>query len=278
MRQSYLRNLKVKFLIKEAMNRVRLLWTSSKGDYLVIQKQLGFTPHNVDYYNLALSHKSVMVRAKKDSQSNERLEYLGDAVIEAIVSDILYKQYKNADEGLLTNMRVKLVQRETLNKVAQQMGLEKIIKTTPMNKTHNFNVYGNAFEALVGAIYLVRCFDFTYYYLKDVVLKKFMDMSKVINDDHDYKSKLIEWCQKNRVHIAYSVVNESKDKDHNIMFKSEVRLNNVHGGFGTGYSKKESQQMASQAALRRLKKDRSFFRKEKKNDSNVQSQDSSCAE
>lgn len=268
MRLSFLRSLKVKFLIKEAMNRIRLLWTSSKDDYLVIQKQLGFTPHNVDYYNLALSHKSVLVRARKDSQSNERLEYLGDAVIETIVSDILYKQYKNANEGLLTNMRVKLVQRETLNKVAKEMGLERIIKTSTMNKTHNFNVYGNAFEALVGAIYLDRGFDFTYYYLKDIVLKKFMDMSKVINDDHDYKSKLIEWCQKNRVQIAYSVVSETKDENHNVIFKSEVRLNNVVGGYGTGYSKKESQQLASQSALRQLKKDRNFFRKEKRNDSN----------
>ena len=259
------------------MNRVRLLWTSSREDYKVIREQLGFTPHNVDYYNLALSHKSVLVRARKDSQSNERLEFLGDAVIESIVSDILYKQYKNANEGVLTSMRVKLVQRDTLNKVAQQMGLEKIIKTTPMNKTHNFNVYGNAFEALVGAMYLDRGFDFTYYYVKDIVLKTFMDMSKVINDDHDYKSKLIEWCQKNHVRVAFSVMSETKDKDHNVVFKSEVRLNNVSGGTGTGYSKKESQQMASQVALKRLKKDRNFFRKEKNNDSNDRSQESSCA-
>lgn len=264
MRPSSLRNLKVKFLIKEVTNRLRLLWVSSKEDYLTIQEQLGFTPYNIEYYTLALSHKSVLTKKGQDSQSNERLEYLGDAVIETIVSDILYKQYKKANEGQLTNMRVKLVQRETLNRVANKMGLEKIIKTSNMNKTHNFNVYGNAFEALMGAIYLDRGFDFTYYYLKDVVLKKYMDMSAEINNDHDYKSKLIEWCQKYHVPIEYSVVNESKDKEHNIIFKTEVLLNGIHGGMGTGYSKKESQQKASQAALKKISADRNFFRKNKK--------------
>ncbi len=260
------------------MNRIRLLWTSSKEDYVLIQKQLGFTPRHIDYYIIALSHKSVLAKAKTDCQSNERLEYLGDAVIETIVSDILYKKYQNANEGELTNMRVKLVQRETLNVVAKKMDLGKIIRTSALNKTHNFNVYGNAFEALMGAIYLDRGFDFTYHYMEDVVLKKYMDMSEVINNDHDYKSKLIEWCQKNHVQIDYSVVDETKDKEHNIIFKSEVLLNNVHGGYGSGYSKKESQQKASQFALKQLSNDKNFFRKGTKVDNqNVRSQETSCA-
>lgn len=257
--------MKVKFLINEVLNRVRLLWVSPKEDYLVIQKQLGFTPHNIDYYTVALSHKSILSKKERESKSNERLEYLGDAVIETIVSDILYKRYKDANEGELTNMRVKLVQRGTLNRVAEKMGLQKLIKTSTMNKTHNFNVNGNALEALMGAIYLDKGFDFSYYYWGNHILKNYMDMSLELNSDHDYKSKLIEWCQKRHLRIDYKVVEESKDSDHNIIFKTEVVINNTHGGFGTGYSKKESQQMASRIAYYKLTEDKNYLRKERQN-------------
>lgn len=255
--------MKVKFLINEALNRVRLLWVSPKEEYRVIQKQLGFTPHNIEYYTVALSHKSILSKKERESKSNERLEYLGDAVIETIVSDILYKKYNEANEGELTNMRVKLVQRGTLNRVAEKMGLEKIIKTSNMNKTHNFNVNGNALEALMGAIYLDKGFEFSYDYWENHIMKNFMDISIELNNDHDYKSKLIEWCQKRHLRIDYKVVEETKDSDHNIIFKTEVKISNVHGGFGTGYSKKESQQMASKIAYYKITEEKDFIQKEK---------------
>lgn len=254
--------MKVKFLISEALNRVRLLWVTPKEDYLVIQKQLGFTPHNLDYYTVALSHKSILSKRERESKSNERLEYLGDAVIETIVSDILYKRYREANEGELTNMRVKLVQRGTLNRVAEKMNLQKLIKTSTMNKTHNFNVNGNALEALMGAIYLDKGFDFSYYYWEHHILKKYMDMTVELNNDNDYKSKLIEWCQKRHLSIDYKVMEETKDSDHNIIFKTEVVINQKHGGYGTGYSKKESQQMASRIAYYKLTEDKNFLKKE----------------
>ncbi len=262
--------MKVKFLINEALNRVRLLWVKPKEEYLVIRKQLGFTPHNLEYYTVALSHKSILSKKERESKSNERLEYLGDAVIETIVSDILYKRYKEANEGELTNMRVKLVQRGTLNRVAEKMGLQKLIKTSAINKTHNFNVNGNALEALMGAIYLDKGFDFSYYYWENHILKNFMDMSVELNSDHDYKSKLIEWCQKKHMRIDYKVVEESKDNDHNIIFKTEVIINNIHGGFGTGYSKKESQQMASRITYYKVTEDKDFFSKKAHRETNSQ--------
>ncbi len=256
--------MKVKFLINEALNRFRLLWVKPKEDYIVIQKQLGFTPHTLEYYTVALSHKSILSKKERESKSNERLEYLGDAVIETIVSDILYKRYKEANEGELTNMRVKLVQRGTLNRVAEKMNLQKLVKSSALNKTHNFNVNGNALEALMGAIYLDKGFEFSYYYWEHYILKDYLDMSLELNSDHDYKSKLIEWCQKRHLRIDYKVVEETKDDNHNIIFKTEVTINHKHGGYGTGYSKKESQQMASRIAYYKLTEEPEF-QKELKN-------------
>ena len=139
-------------------DKIRLLFRKDK-------EMLGFYPRNIDIYQQALLHKSSSVKEKGHLLNNERLEFLGDAILDAIVADIVYKKFEGKREGFLTNTRSKIVQRETLNRVAVEIGLDKLIKYTTRQSSHNSYMCGNAFEALIGAIYLDRGYragkDFT---------------------------------------------------------------------------------------------------------------------
>ena len=140
-------------------DKIRLFFRKDKEPYLCFYRMLGFYPRNIEIYQQALLHKSSSVKEKGRLLNNERLEFLGDAILDAVVADIVYKKFEGKREGFLTNTRSKIVQRETLNQVAVQIGLDKLIKFTTRQSSHNSYMSGNAFEALVGAIYLDRGYD-----------------------------------------------------------------------------------------------------------------------
>lgn len=186
--------------------------------------------------------------------NNERLEFLGDAVLDAVVGDIVYQHFPGKREGFLTNTRSKLVQRDTLNKLAQEMGINQLILSNGHSSSHNSYMGGNAFEALVGAVYLDRGYDACMKFMQKRILAKMINIDKVAYKEVNFKSKLIEWSQKNRVQLEYVLIEQQKDDNGSPVFTYQVEIEGVKGGIGKGYSKKESQQLASKETLDNLRK------------------------
>ena len=241
------------------INKIGLFFRKDKESYFRLYNILGFYPRKLRYYREALLHKSSSIRSEKGRPlNNERLEFLGDAILDAIVADIVYKHFDGKREGFLTNVRSKIVQRETLNKVAVEMGLDKLIKYSSRVSSHNNYMSGNAFEALIGAIYLDRGYDYCMRFMEERILSHYINLDKMAYKEMNFKSKLIEWGQKNRIRLEFRLVEQSKEVGSPV-FQSEVLLEDIASGQGTGYSKKESQQIAAKQALGRLKKDTIFL-------------------
>ena len=221
---------------------------------------LGFYPHDISHYKMALMHKSIMHRNSKGKPvNNERLEFLGDAVLDAVVGDIVYRHFPGKREGFLTNTRSKLVQRDTLNKLAQEMGINQLVLSNGHSSSHNSYMGGNAFEALVGAIYLDRGYDACMQFMQKRILAKMINIDKVAYKEVNFKSKLIEWSQKNRVKLDFVMLGQEKDNNGSPVFTYQVVMEGVKGGDGKGYSKKESQQIASKLTLERLRKEPQYI-------------------
>lgn len=222
---------------------------------------VGFYPRNINYYQLALMHKSVMHRNEKGKPvNNERLEFLGDAVLDCAVGDIVYHHFPGKREGFLTNTRSKLVQRSTLNKLAQELGLDKLVLSSSHNLTHNSYMGGNAFEALVGAIYLDRGYDACMGFLKKRILAQMINIDKVAYKEMNFKSKLIEWSQRNSVKLEFRLLDEVKGMGGSPTFTYQVFIEGVEGATAQGYSKKEAQQQASKLTLQKLKKKSQYLK------------------
>lgn len=204
-------------------------------------------------------HKSSSVKAKGRLLNNERLEFLGDAILDAVVADIVYKRFEGKREGFLTNTRSKIVQRETLNRIAVQIGLDKLIKYTTRQSSHNSYMCGNAFEALVGAIYLDRGYETCKFFMEERIIKPYLNLDKLSRKEVNFKSKLIEWGQKNRFLIEFNLLEQSVDEDQNPVFETQVVVEQTPAGQGKGYSKKESQQEAAHETLNKIKNDPQFI-------------------
>lgn len=242
------------------VDRIRLPFRKEKELFSSLYQILGFYPRKIEHYKMALMHKSVAKRnAKGRPVNNERLEFLGDAILDAVVGDIVYRHFDGKREGFLTNTRSKLVQRDTLNRLAQEMGINQLILSSGHNNTHNSYVGGNAFEALVGAIYLDRGYDACMRFMQKRILCKLINIDKVAYKEVNFKSKLIEWSQKNKVRLEFPLVSQGKDDTGSPVFMYKTTLEGLEGGSGKGYSKKESQQIAAKATLQRLKREPQFI-------------------
>lgn len=203
---------------------------------------------------MAFTHKSAsIILPKGEVINNERLEYLGDAILDAVVADYLFRHYPDKDEGSLTKMRSKMVKRKHLNLLAYRLGLHKLI----VSHTHPGNLskylYGNAFEALIGAIYVDKGFKKACIFI-EYILKKNVDLDRLLRSDFDYKSQLIEWAQKNKQELVFESKEEIKGDSHIPQFITTIRILNENAGKGTGYSKKEAEQKAAKAALEQISK------------------------
>ena len=241
-------------MLRNQIDKIRLLFRKDKESYLCFYHILGFYPRNIHLYEQALLHKSSSVRSDKGRPlNNERLEFLGDAILDAIVGDIVYRRFDGKREGFLTNTRSKIVQRETLNKLAVEIGLDKLIKYSTRSSSHNNYMCGNAFEAFIGAIYLDQGYDRCKAFIEKKIIDQFIDLEKVSRKEVNFKSKLIEWSQKNKVEVSFELIEQFLDQSSNPVFQTEVRIESIPAGTGTGYSKKESQQNAAQMALKKIK-------------------------
>jgi ribonuclease III len=248
-------------VIKYIFQKIRLISNARKEPYFLFYKVLGFYPDKIAYYQLAVRHKSVSIPTDEGHLlSNERLEFLGDAVLSSVVTDILYHKYTDQREGFLTNTRSKIVKRDALNQLAVNIGLDKLVKVTKyVNKYNNNNIYGNALEALVGAIYL----DFGYkkckFFIENCISKKFIDLEKVAEDEVNFKSKLIEWCQKYHLQAEFVVINDTLINANKHEFLTCLIINEKNICQAVGSSKKESQQNTARLAFQLIEAKTDFL-------------------
>ena len=247
--------------LNDIIDRLRLPFRKEKELFSSLYAIMGFYPHDISYYKQALMHKSIGRRNEKGKPlNNERLEFLGDALLDAVVGHIVYDHFPGKREGFLTNTRSKLVSRDTLGKLAEEMGLKQLILSNGHSSSHNSYVAGNAFEALVGAIYLDQGYDAVVRFMEKRILARIINIDKVAYKEVNFKSKLLEWSQKNRVQLEFRMQKQEKDKESGSpVFKFQVFLEDVAGEQGQGYSKKEAQQLASEATLKRLKCEPQFI-------------------
>ena len=243
------------------IDRIKLPFRKDKELFSSLYRIMGFYPRHIEHYKLALMHKSAYKRnAKGKPLNNERLEFLGDAILDAVVGDIVFRHFEGKREGFLTNTRSKLVQRETLGKLAREMGIDKLITSGGHSTSHNSYMGGNAFEALVGAIYLDRGYGACMQFMQKRILDHLINIDKVAYKEVNFKSKLIEWSQKNRVRLEFKMLTQGKEADGGSpVFQYKAVIEGLDGGTGRGYSKKESQQLASKETLQKLRREPQFI-------------------
>lgn len=210
---------------------------------------LGYTPANLGIFKLAFSHKSTSNSGDKafPMQNNERLEYLGDAVLGTIVAEYLFKKYPDSNEGFLTKMRSKLVKRKSLNRIGDKMELELLLaeyNTTRLSRS----MLGNAVEALVGAVYLDRGYAPTKTFVINHMLRKYVNIHELERLDDNYKSQLLEWCQKSGKSVTYKLLARYKFEKRG-RFKVAVMINNKRVAVADDFNKKSAEQMASEKAM-----------------------------
>ena len=216
---------------------------------------LGFLPCKTSLYKLAFLPKSAQQKNPSGNQlNNERLEYLGDAILDAIVANHLFKIYPEANEGFMTKLRARIVKRKYLDYLGTQIGIPGMIKPELTTGTKSKHIYGNALEALFGAIYLDRGYEAARKFFERKILKKHIDLVLLEQKDPDYKSRIIEWTQKNRVEISFESKEEQLTGLKSPTFASIILLNGEEKGSGRGDSKKEAEQQAAKSALKSIQK------------------------
>ena len=239
---------------------IRLFFHPKKESYFALKKILGFFPNNISVYEEAFLHKSSSGKNSFGARrNNERLEFLGDAILDAVIADIVFKKFKNQNEGFLTNTRSKIVKRETLDQVSGKLGLNKLIISARIAHSQKSHILGNALEAFIGAVYLDQGYRKTYLFIERKIISAYINIDALAKKEVNFKSKLLEWSQKSRVQIDYQLLDKFTDRENNPVFQSQVLLNGLIAGAGTGYSKKESHQQAALEALKKIKSNKVFI-------------------
>ncbi len=219
----------------------------------MVDDLFGFIPHNVELYKLALIHKSAsLVLEDGRPINNERLEYLGDAVIEAVTSDYLFIEYPDRDEGFMTQLRSKIVSRQSLNALAVDLGLDHYVISNGGAGIAQKHIYGDAFEAMMGAVYLDQGYDFVNRLLINRIYYRHLNLEELTESETDFKSRLIEWGQKNRHRIVFQTETEKGSSANHPVFYSKVMVDDMEVGHGAGDSKKEAEQHAAYSVSQAL--------------------------
>lgn len=240
-------------MVRKIVQRIRLFSSSRKEFYLFLKNLIGFYPQNLKLYDLAFIHKSAsVVDSRGNYINNERLEYLGDAVLSAVIADFLYNRFPQEDEGFLTKTRSKLVNRSFLTKLTYDMGLNVYIDSNTTKNIDNSHIYGDALEALIGAIYLDKDYSAAKYFITKRILSKFVNLAEIEQNDLNFKSRLIEWSQKNKKELEFDTTEEVNERTKQPKFTAVVKIDNVKVGTGTGASKKEAHQNAARQSLEKL--------------------------
>ncbi len=226
------------------LNRIGLISHAKKDKtFFFIKNLIGRKPHNTDLFKLAFTHKSNTT----NHRNNERLEFLGDAILDSIMSDILYKRYPYKPEGELTHYRSNVVKRSSLNKIAISLGISEMLIVAP-KASISIRMYGDMLEAFIGALYLDQGYRFTYHFVKDKIVDALIS-EEDLTRHHNYKSKLLEWGQQQRKEIQFS---EEKDATDEEIFVATICIDGKKSATGKGKTKKESHNNAAHIALKEL--------------------------
>ncbi|WP_069660067.1 ribonuclease III [Arcticibacter eurypsychrophilus] len=228
------------------------LYFSPQRKYVALMKNLlGFVPGNIKLYRMAFRHRSVAIILKNGTKnSNERLEFLGDAILGAVIADELFKRYPYKTEGFLTEMRSKIVSRVNLNQLAKKLGLDELIEFD--NRIVSFptkqsSLLGDAFEALIGAIYMDKGYEFTRNFLLDHIIKPHVDILTLETTETNFKSKLIEWCQRQGKEVTFETVPNAEGESAKL-FTVNALVEGEIKGIGRDYNKKNAEKLAAEKA------------------------------
>jgi ribonuclease-3 len=226
---------------------------SGRDFYFKIVRLLGFLPGKPNLYEIAFIHKSASAtRDNGQVINNERLEYLGDAILDAVIADYLYTCFPERDEGFLTQLRAKLVKRKMLNKLAAKLGIGSLLVCRTGINESKLNLMGNALEAFIGAVYLDKGYARTKRYVIKKILNMYVDLDKLSRKESDFKSRIIEWAQKNKLEINFISREESSEGSTMPLYSTQLMLEDKAVGTGTGHSKKEAEQNAAEQALNQI--------------------------
>ena len=231
---------------------VKYFFSSEKHLYQAIKNIFGFYPNNIFLYKLAFIHKSIGSDTLRGVRvNNERLEFLGDAILDAVVADYLFKTFPLKDEGFLTEMRSKIVSRVQLNKLSQKLGLETLIRLDPGSTGSFRSLQGDTFEALIGAIYLDKGYLFTRTILLDKIIKHYFNIDELVIQELNFKSRMIEWSQKEKKQLSFTVVNET-GTGYQKQYIVEILVDGVVLAQGQDYSIKGAEQSAAEKAWTKI--------------------------
>lgn len=233
-------------------SKIYKLYFSPHRKYIrSLHNLLGFVPGNVRLYRMAFRHRSVAVEIKNGTKnSNERLEFLGDAILGAVVAELLFKLYPYKDEGFLTEMRSKIVSRANLNQLAKRLGLDELIEFD--NKTigqsnKQGSLLGDTFEAMIGAIYMDKDYNFTRNFLLNRIIKPHIDIHTLEQTETNFKSKLIEWCQRHGKDITFEII-PNQEGENAKLFTIQVNVDGENCALGRDYNKKNAEKLAAEKA------------------------------
>lgn len=236
---------------------LKLRWSRDREYYKIVKDLFGILPNNIELYKLALIHRSASLFLEDGTPiNNERLEFLGDAVIEAIVSDYLFIEFPEHDEGFLTQLRSRIVSRSTLNALGIRLGLDKHIIVQGGGNFAQKHLYGDALEAMMGAIYLDKGYDFANRLFINDILRKYINLGSMTHTETDFKSRLIEWGQKCKRQVAFHTVNGSDFTSQHPTFRSVVTLDGQEIGAGEGGSKRRQNRWLPCMLLKRCARPR----------------------
>ena len=217
-----------------------------KAYFRMVDDMFGFVPHNIELYKLALIHKSASLILEDGRPiNNERLEFLGDAVIESVTSDYVFIEFPEQDEGFMTQLRSRIVSRQSLNALAVKLGLDKQVIAGAGAGLAQKHIFGDAFEAMMGAVYLDQGYEFVNRLLINNIFFRYLNIDELTRIDPDYKSRLIEWCQKGRHRIEFHSSRDEKSSPSHPSFSATVEIDGMKVGYGSGESKKEAEQQAA---------------------------------
>ena len=233
-------------------SHIRNIFSKDKKFIFSLRNLLGFFPGNLAVYHLAFRHRSTASEHQSGIKlSNERLEYLGDAILGAVIAELLFKKYPFREEGFLTEMRSKIVNREHLGKLAMKLGIDQFMVKSIDPAAKNRSAYGDAFEALVGAVYIDKGYDATRKLIINRFVKHHIDLEEIENQDTNFKSRLINWAQRERKVIDFEFLEEI-DNGGKKLLRVRVLVDGNEMARGEDFSKKRAEQIAAEKACQQL--------------------------
>lgn len=228
---------------------LKAILSSDRKLYFKLRNIFGYYPENISLYQLAFRHKSLAKKQNNGNKiSNERLEFLGDAILDAVIADYLFKLFPYKDEGFLTQMKSKIVSRSNLNKLSAKLGIDKLIQCSQDCGPHYKSMKGDAFEAFIGALYLDKGFSFTRRIIVNRIIRLHIHIDELVAVDLNYKSRLLEWVQREKKTLEFKVV-EEVGTGYNKQYIVESYIDSVLYGRGQDFSIKAAEQQAAEKSL-----------------------------